>query len=259
MTFQRFNAMANPQRGVIAAINSRYKNRISRHRLRRGCHSVTPGGKTICCFQQPIQQHRDQEFALEPSSGASIRSLRQLTQTQNRFHPLEREFDLPPQAVQFQKASGGQGLGRKVRPKEDITGQKAGDPRDGPLLLGSLVSLALTSQSSGNPSQFDGDQPTIQGFLGALDPRKPLADLPDPQAPQTLTHCQPTTTLVLQRQAIQVDSDNDMALAFEHRRDARRGTVAPIAEKHITRSNGNAAKRFAPVNVGQLEMIALEA
>src|SRR3954471_8651262 len=99
MSFQRWMTLASPNGGTMAATSSRYRKRTSRQRLRRGCQLVAPGGKMLGVVEQSVQQQGHQQLAVQPGTTTIISPLRQLPQSEDRFHPLETQFDLPAAAI----------------------------------------------------------------------------------------------------------------------------------------------------------------
>src|SRR5215208_863089 len=79
----------------MAATNSRYMKWTSRQRLRRSCQLVAPGGKMLGIVEQAFQQQGHQQLAVQPGAAAVIPLLGQISQSEDRFHPLETQFDLP--------------------------------------------------------------------------------------------------------------------------------------------------------------------
>src|SRR5437773_4083203 len=100
MSFQRCLTLASPKGGTMAATNSRYRKRTSRQRLRRGCQLVAPGGKMLDIVEQAFQQQGHQQLPVQPGTATVLPPLRQITQSEDRFHPLEIQFNfaviLPP-------------------------------------------------------------------------------------------------------------------------------------------------------------------
>src|SRR5207249_7631141 len=99
MSLQRCLTLASPKRGTMAATNSRYRKRTSRQRLRRGCQLVTPGGKMLDMLEQAFQQQGHQQLPVQPGPATVLPPLRQITQSEDRFHPLEIQLDLPAAAI----------------------------------------------------------------------------------------------------------------------------------------------------------------
>src|ERR1043166_7768129 len=99
MSSQRCRTVANPKGGMMAATSSRYRKWTSRQRLRRSCQLVAPGGKMLGLVEQAFQQQRHQQLAVQPGTTAVIPPLRQISQPEDRFQPLETQFDLPAAAI----------------------------------------------------------------------------------------------------------------------------------------------------------------
>src|SRR4051794_4512086 len=99
MAFQRRMTLASPNGGTMAATSSRYKNWTSRQRLRRSCQLVAPGGKMLDGLEQAIQQQGHQQLPVQPSSATVVPPLGQITQPEDRFHPLEIQFNLPAATI----------------------------------------------------------------------------------------------------------------------------------------------------------------
>jgi hypothetical protein len=95
ISFQHCRILANPRGGTIAATNSRYLKRTSRQRLRRSGQRLPPGGKMLGVVEQAFQQEGYQQLAVKPGAATVIPLLGQLAQSENRFQPLEMQFDLP--------------------------------------------------------------------------------------------------------------------------------------------------------------------
>src|SRR3954470_19620677 len=104
MASQRCRTLANPNGGKMAATNSRYKNWTSRQRLRRSCQIVAPGGKMLGVVEQAFQQQGHQQLAVQPGTTTIIPLLRQISQSEDRFHPLETQFNLPTAAIPGQNS-----------------------------------------------------------------------------------------------------------------------------------------------------------
>src|SRR5436305_14487294 len=83
----------------MAVTNSRYMKWTSRQRLRRSCQLVSPGGKMLGIVEQAFQQQGHQQLAVQPGTAAIIPPLRQISQPEDRSHPLETQFDLPAAAI----------------------------------------------------------------------------------------------------------------------------------------------------------------
>src|SRR5260370_3564224 len=99
MSFHRSMTLASPKGGTMAATNSRYRKRTSRQRLRRSCQLVAPGGKMLDVVEQAFQQQGHQQLPVQPGTATILPPLRQLTQSEDRFHPFETQFDLPAAAI----------------------------------------------------------------------------------------------------------------------------------------------------------------
>src|SRR4051794_5492534 len=99
MSFHRCMTVASPKGGTMAATSSRYKKRTSRQRLRRSCQLVAPGGKMLNLVEQAFQQQGHQQLPVQPGTATILAPLRQLSQPEDRFQPLETEFDLPAAAI----------------------------------------------------------------------------------------------------------------------------------------------------------------
>src|SRR5277367_2224302 len=102
MSFQRCLTLVSPKGGTMAATSSRCRKWTSRQRLRRGCQLVTPGGKMLDILEQAIQQQGHQQLPVQPSSATVLPPLGQFTQSEDRFHPLEIQFDLPAATIPSQ-------------------------------------------------------------------------------------------------------------------------------------------------------------
>src|SRR3954464_2532676 len=99
MSFHRRMTVASPKGGTMAATSSRYKKRTSRQRLRRNCQLVAPGGKMLNLVEQAFQQQGHQQLPVPPGTTTIRPPLRQLTQPEDRFQPLETQFDWPAAAI----------------------------------------------------------------------------------------------------------------------------------------------------------------
>src|SRR5438067_11029964 len=99
MSFQRSITWGKPNGGTMAATSSRYRKRTSRQRLRRTCQLVAPGGKMLDILEQAIQQQGHQQLPVQPSSATVLPPLGQITQAEDRFHPLEIPFNLPAATI----------------------------------------------------------------------------------------------------------------------------------------------------------------
>src|SRR5215217_4205324 len=128
MASQRCRTLANPKGGMMAAASSRYKKWTSRQRLRRSCQLVAPGGKMLGVVEQSVQQQRHQQLAVQPGTTAVIPPLRQISQAEDRFHPLEAQFNLPTAAIPGQNGLRVQCHRGDVGPYEEIASQEQGRP-----------------------------------------------------------------------------------------------------------------------------------
>src|SRR5205823_10511124 len=94
--------LVSPEGGTIAATSSRYMKRTSRQRLRRKVQLVAPGGKMLGLVEQAFQQQSHQQLPVQPGSTTVRPLLGQLPQPEDRFQPLETQFDLPPAPIPVQ-------------------------------------------------------------------------------------------------------------------------------------------------------------
>src|SRR3954468_22901190 len=159
MSSQRWRTLANPKGGKMAATNSRYMKWTSRQRLRRSCQLVAPGGKMLGIVEQAFQQQGHQQLAVQPGTAAIIPPLRQISQPEDRFHPLETQFDLPSTAIPGQNSLHAQGLRRNVSPHEEVPSQEQGRLRRIPLLLRRPLAHRLLFQGGGPTVPVDRQQP----------------------------------------------------------------------------------------------------
>src|SRR3954447_2571549 len=95
MSFQRWMTLASPDGGTMAATRLRNRKRTSRQRLRRGYQLVAPGGKMLGVLEQAIQQQGHQQLPVQPGTTTVLPPLGQITQAQDRFHPLEMQLNFP--------------------------------------------------------------------------------------------------------------------------------------------------------------------
>src|ERR1043166_4615758 len=119
MSFQRFMTLAIPTGGTMAATSSRYRKRTSRQRLRRSCQLVAPGGKMLGMVEQAFQQQGHQQFPVQPGPATVLPPLRQFPQSEDRFHSLETQFDLPAAAIPGQDRGHVQRLRWHIGPDEE--------------------------------------------------------------------------------------------------------------------------------------------
>src|SRR5262245_37364400 len=136
MSFQRCMTLASPKGGTMAATSSRYRKRTSRQRLRRRGQRVAPGGKRLGVVEQAFQPQGHQPFAVQPGTATILSLLRHSTQSADRFHPLEIQFNLPAAAIPGQNRYRVQRLGWHVGPDEEVPRQEQSRPRQLLLLLG---------------------------------------------------------------------------------------------------------------------------
>ena len=103
---------------------------VSRHRQRRGIRRerVPPRKKALGQGDQSLDEDGDQELALQPRLGALRINLFEMAEGEQRFEPLEGQFDLPSATVHFKD-----GWRRDVR-------TKGGEHKD---VLGRLQRLGL--------------------------------------------------------------------------------------------------------------------
>src|SRR3954471_13848075 len=118
--------LANPKGGKMAVTNSRYRKWTSRQRLRRSCQLVAPGGKMLGIVEQAFQQQGHQQLAVKPGTAAIIPPLRQISQPEDRFQPLETQLNLPAAAIPGQNSLHGQRRRGDVGPHEEIPSQEQG-------------------------------------------------------------------------------------------------------------------------------------
>src|SRR4051812_8814127 len=147
MSSHRWRTLANPKGGKMAATNSRYMKWTSRQRLRRSCQLVAPGGKMLGIVEQAFQQQGHQQLAVQPGTAAVIPPLRQISQPEDRFQPLETQFNLPAAAVPGQDTLHGQCLRGDVSPHEEVPSQEQGHLGWLPLLLRCPLAHLLLFQS----------------------------------------------------------------------------------------------------------------
>src|SRR5947209_10403177 len=110
--------------GLMAVLRRCNMSDVSRQRQRRGIglERIAPGKKALGQGDQSLDQDGDQELALQPSLGALRINLFEMAEGEQRFEPLEGQFDLPSATVHFKD-----GRSRDVRTKsgehEDVLGR----------------------------------------------------------------------------------------------------------------------------------------
>src|SRR4051794_27797120 len=159
MSFQSCLTLASPRGGTMAATNSRYKKRTSRQRLRRGYQLVAPGGKMLDMVEQALQQQGHQQLPMQPGTATVLPPLGQITRSEDRFHPLEIQFDLPAAAIPGQYRRRLRHLGRDVGPDHEVPRQEPSQPRQLLLLLRRPLPQRASLQTGRPAVSFDRHQP----------------------------------------------------------------------------------------------------
>ena len=177
MSFHRCMTLANPNGGTMAATSSRYRKRISRQQLRRSCQLVAPGEKMLDVVEQAFPQQGYQKLPVQPGTATVLPLLGPITQPEDRFEPLEAQFDLPAATIPGQNSRPVQRLRRHLGPDEEVTRQEQNRPRHLLLLLGRPLPQRPPLQSGRPAVSFDRHQSSWVVPQAVADDGRPLLDL----------------------------------------------------------------------------------
>src|SRR5438132_5646744 len=92
--------------GLMAVLRRCNMSDVSRQRQRRGIglERIAPRKKALGQGDQSLDEDGDQELALQPRLRALGINLFEMAEGEQRFEPLEGQFDLPSATVHFKDA-----------------------------------------------------------------------------------------------------------------------------------------------------------
>lgn len=106
--------------------------------------------------------------------------------------------------------------------------------------------------------QFHGDQSAWDLSASDMDPCRPFAHHAHTEGLQASYQRDSPTVRVVQGQGLRVHTNQDRATLPHDMVDPRRGSVGPVAQQEIPAADRDPAERLAPVDIGQLEEVALQ-